>query len=390
MLAISRQKSMPDKKNYSPTPVVNEKVYIGRMHCRYCDKMYPQRKSIYERKGMLNGHRPQIARVKPMGIDLTALIVLFLLGLLLAGGCYILVSTPVPALTAPKSNTTNTNTHGSNEIMATGDVDVHPVYAALDENVPFAVRFTFTGNPNSLYCVGAWIYGGNNSVTYSQIWTNGNFSNTSASWQWRNQSYYTNFITNESGVFSHWLVLRSTGTIPNSGYDYVLRVRFREWNGSSWVTLNTVQYSYLNGTFVLINVTQPGSNWIESGGWIWGYVNSSTRTPLDNRVVVVKASNGTVLGTAFTEINDIDEGYDANGSGYYKVAVKAGTDYIVESWYDTELIGTVAGVTVNGAQGTHVDISASSTGEGITAFTILLALSGILLISRTKYGKKRQ
>jgi hypothetical protein len=264
------------------------------------------------------------------------------------------------------------------------------VYAALDENVPFAVRFTFTGNPNSLYCVGAWIYGGNNSVTYSQIWTNGNFSNTSASWQWRNQSYYTNFITNASGVFSHWLVLRSTGTIPNSGYDYVLRVRFREWNGSAWVTLNTVQYSYLNGTFVLINVTQPGSNWIESGGWIWGYVNSSTRTPLDNRAVVVKSSNGTVLGTAFTEINGIDEGYDANGSGYYKVAVKAGTDYIVESWYDTELIGAVAGVTVNGAQGTHVDISASSTGEGITAFTILLALSGILLISRTKYGKKRQ
>ncbi|MEM4308055.1 MAG: hypothetical protein QXU48_03195 [Thermoplasmata archaeon] len=346
-------------------------------------------RSIYQGKGFVNGHKAVLHAEKPHGIDIVTLVTLgAILLLIVAMFTYTLLNGGSFSGSHQSQSTTKGTTSNSQNILASGAVDVHPVYAALDENIPFAIRFTFTGNASTTYRVGAWIYGGVTNVNYSQVWTNGNFSNTSAPWGWHNQSYYTYFVTNETGKFSHWLVMRSTGMVPLSTYDYVLRVRFYEWNGTNWNTLNTVEYKNSTGTFKLVNVTQAGSGSIETGGWIWGYVNSSTKAPLDNRVVVVKDTSGTVLGTTFTEINGVDEGYDGFGSGYYKVAVKEGSNYNVEVWYDTELRGSISGVSVSGTQGTHVDIIADATPEGVSAIAVFAGLMSVALLSAIRTTKK--
>ncbi|MCX8173004.1 MAG: hypothetical protein N3F63_00120 [Thermoplasmata archaeon] len=351
--------------------------------------MVPGNRSIYNRKGLVNGHRTRLRAEKPHGIDIITLITLgAILLLIVAIFTYVLFNGVSSPGTHQSQSPVKNSASASQGILASGAVDVHPVYATLDENIPFAIRFTFTGNASTTYRMGAWIYGGSTSVNYSQVWTNGNFSNTSAAWGWRNQSYYTYFVTNETGKFSHWLVMRSTGVAPLSTYDYVLRVRFYEWNGTNWNTLNTVEYKNSTGAFKLVNVTQPGSGNIETGGWIWGYVNSTTNVPLDNRVVVVKNSAGTVLGTTFTEINGVDEGYDAFGSGYYRVAVKEGSNYDVEVWYDMELRGSISGVSVTGTQGTHVDITADATFEGITALAIFAGLIPVVFYSTKRKTRK--
>lgn len=345
-------------------------------------------KSISNRRGFVNGHKAPQHTEKPQGIDTTTLIVVCaIISIIVAIFAYAFCNNVSVLGNHQASARINSSTSPSQEILASGNVDVHPVYAALDENIPFAIRFTFTGNASTTYRMGAWIYGGVQNVNYSQVWTNGNFSDPNASWAWRNQSYYTYFTTNETGKFSHWIIMRSTGVAPLSTYDYVLRVRFYEWNGTNWITLNTVEYKNSTGTFKLVNVTQPGSNFVETGGWIWGYVNSSTKAPLDNRVVVVKDANGTVLGTTFTEINGVMEGYDDFGSGYYRVAVKEGSNYNVEVWYDTELRGSISGVGVIGAQGTHVDITADAASESFASIAIIFGILTGTLLSQRKTRK---
>ncbi|MGC9060204.1 MAG: hypothetical protein ACP5JR_03065 [Thermoplasmata archaeon] len=340
------------------------------------------KKGMYPGEGLVNGRRNQMISAKPIGVDITMILALAIVVFLILGiFIYAIVTGNFVQKNNVKGSTGSTvSEHEGSTILTAGAVDVHPVYASLDSSIPFAIRFTFTGNASTTYRMGAWIYGGNTSVIYSQVWTNGNFSNSSAAWNWYNQSYYTYFVTNDTGKFSHWVVLRSTGAVPISTYDYVLRVRFYEWNGTNWSYVNTVEFKNSTGQFKLVNVSQPGGGSIESGGWIWGYVNSSTKGPLNNRVIVVKDSGGNVLGTTFSEINGVDEGYDTFGSGYYRVAVKEGTNYSVEVWYDMELRGSISNVNVVSGQGTHVDITADPTSEGSTPFIIFcgIVVAGLL------------
>ncbi|MGC9090052.1 MAG: CehA/McbA family metallohydrolase, partial [Caldisericia bacterium] len=108
-----------------------------------------------------------------------------------------------------------------------------------------------------------------------------------------------------------------------------------------------------------LNMTSSGSGTL--GGWIEGYANLDGN-PAQNKIVVVKNSSGTIIGTYITEDNEVNEGY-SGGAGYFKVAVPAGTgcDYSVELWDPT-----TNSLYPNGSINNVCAPSAGSTVSGIT------------------------
>ena len=104
-------------------------------------------------------------------------------------------------------------------------------------------------------------------------------------------------------------------------------------------------------------------NMATNGGWVEGHAYgvgmtalASYSVPLAGHRVVVKDSGGTIVGLYATEDNGVAEGYNPGDTGYYKIAVPAGSDYTAEVWdANNALIGSpstpftvTAGATTSG------------------------------------------
>jgi hypothetical protein len=209
---------------------------------------------------------------------------------------------------------------------------------------PFAIYVTAQGqDPNSLYNIRCRL--GPTLAQYHH-WTGVN-------WGVGESSYVTSFpfTTDAGGNWSGWLVNKvyiSTAGTPTDSVG--LQPRMRKAGSSTNIYPSTI-------TINRMTMTATGY-----GGWVEGHAYQNGQ-PLANQIVVVKNASDQIVGTYITENNNVVEGYTSTDTGYYKVAVPAGTGFAVELWdrQTNALMGRQTGVDVTaGAVTPNIDLTAGN------------------------------
>ncbi len=212
-------------------------------------------------------------------------------------------------------NVTKNEGKGANAAgeRANDGIDIYPAYIANDTATPFAVHYSISNLvPNTNYYSKLRLRNATTLLYVNQLNTYNYGANT-----WTNDgTAWTacNVIhTDAAGNVAGWLVGRVFGTtLPAGPYDIVLRIRLSANYDCTDIASN----------IRLLNMTTEGC-------WLTGFVyEPDGTTPMENASVLVK-SGTTVIGTYMSENNGVNEGY-TNGSGYYRVAVPIGTNYVVE------------------------------------------------------------
>jgi hypothetical protein len=246
------------------------------------------------------------SRNRVLTLSLALTLALALLALLLS-------SPPSAASTLPAATATY------------GTVDIFPTYVANDGAVsagslmtgtPFLAHVAFTGlDPNTQY------YGPKGYVPGSGFnWNNNTWKTLNATW-----TGYITFTTDASGAWSGWFTLCADATYtPTIGN---FRAGCRKTDATT-----TLYTDYVSMTTMSI---------VTTGGWVEGHAYGVSGTspsgnrsaaPLVGHHVVVRDSGSTIMGIYATEDNGVAEGYDSGDTGYYKIAVPAGSGYTAEVW----------------------------------------------------------
>jgi hypothetical protein len=249
---------------------------------------------------------------------------------------------------------------------ATFAVVYYPKYLPADcttgtttpgNGTPFAVYFQLKGFiPNTLYALKSVIGPYPADMTHAISWKN----ETTNSWA----DYYTAYTsllkitTDSSGDWSGWLIAKLKSTVLPSGILlYRVRMRVYPFTGSDYVETSAVGVTSLNMS------TQ--------GGWIEGhaYVNGS---PAANKVIIVKDGSNNIVGTYLTEDNSVNEGYNPLDVGYFKVAIPAGSDYLIEMLdsSDNTILASINNISVTaGAVTSGVNIYATVNNSPVLDWT---------------------
>jgi len=207
--------------------------------------------------------------------------------------------------------------------LANGTVDFFPAYVANDGVVsagsltagtPFMAHVNFTGlDPNTQY------YGPKGYVPGSGFnWNNNTWKLGTAAW-----TGYTTFTTDASGAWAGWFVVcADAANTPTTG-------NFRAGCRKSGTTDNFYT-DYVSMTTMSMVAT---AGWVEGHAYGVGMTSlASYSVPLAGHRVVVRDSGGTIVGIYATEDNGVNEGYNSGDTGYYKIAVPAGSGYTAEVW----------------------------------------------------------
>jgi uncharacterized repeat protein (TIGR02543 family) len=229
---------------------------------------------------------------------------------------------------------------------------IYPKYLPIDcstntvtpgDGTPFAVYVVIEGFlSNKTYAVKSRAGPNSSDMTYAISWKDDSKN------QWANDNTdYTNLLkikTDSSGNWSGWLVAKVKKNITQGILLYRVRLKPEPYDGN-----------YIDSFSVGTN----SLNMLTQGGWIEGhaYVNN---IPVINGVIVVKDSNGNIIGTYLTEDNSVTEGYNSSDTGYFKVGVPEGSNYTIElrdPSTNLPYTGAVTGVSVTAGLLTSVDVN---------------------------------
>jgi hypothetical protein len=204
-------------------------------------------------------------------------------------------------------------------------------------------------------------------------------ANKGCMWNWQTNSWVVidntyNNLPSISGVtsWSGWIYIKEVTTHAGAT-DLRLRVRFRTGTTNADGTVYPTPMSMATA-----------GGWVEGHAYgVGGTALASYSAPLAGRRVVVKDSGGTIVGIYAIEDNGVAEGYNSGDTGYYKIAVPAGSGYTAEVWEaNNALIGSPSAsfAVTAGATKSGVDINAAPPEADLA---ITKAAPGLVLAGAT-------
>ncbi|MCX6667506.1 MAG: lamin tail domain-containing protein, partial [Euryarchaeota archaeon] len=233
------------------------------------------------------------------------------------------------------------------------NIELYPFYVPkiqddFDYSIPFAIRTKVSNySPNETYQLKAYVVG-NESNTWpaTQTWNGTN-------WQY---SYYYAFdiTTDEHGNWSDWIYLR----LNKEYQEYQKNI---ERNGTAYLKVKMKRNDSsdeISKKLYLLDTDESTSNGTK-GGYIVGRAEKNN-TFLENKIIIVENSTGTVTGIYVTENNGVEDGL-VTKPGYYKLASPVGTGNTIKFYENNgSLAHAIQNVTIE--QGDFgVDISSQKT-----------------------------
>jgi len=234
---------------------------------------------------------------------------------------------------------------------------------SCETGTPYAIYVTASDlSDTSTYLIKAYHYV-----------SGGDTTNRGCMWNWQTNSWlvidntYSN-LPSITGVtsWSGWIYIKDV-TAHAGVANLRLRTRFRTGTTNVDSTMSPTPMSMAT-----------------AGGWVEGHAYgigmtslASYSVPLAGHRVVVRDGGGTIVGIYATEDNGVAEGYDSGDTGYYKIAVPAGSDYTAEVWNaNNAIIGspsmpftvtvgtTTSGVDINAAP-PEADLAITKAAPGL-------------------------
>ena len=214
-----------------------------------------------------------------------------------------------------------------------------------------------TGTPYAIYVTASDLSDTSTYLIKAYHYLSSSTANKGCMWNWQTNSWlvmdnFYNNLPSISGVtsWSGWIYVKDV-TAHAGATDLRLRVRFR--TGTTNVGEGTVYPTPMS--------MATAGGWVEGHAYGVGTTSlASYSVPLSGHRVVVKDGGGTIVGLYATEDNGVNEGYNSGDTGYYKIAVPAGSGYTAEVWdANNALIGspsTPFAVTA-GAKTSGVDVN---------------------------------
>lgn len=171
-----------------------------------------------------------------------------------------------------------------------------PFYLPAD-GTPFWISVNFTGEPDSVYRLGGWIY----SKNYPAEFWNGE------KWVGGTRYCYISIQTDSSGYWSGHIAMRIS-KMPEKD-EYYLKIKVKDSQNNT-----VVEHKILHeGNFSIIPASECG--------WIEGYAERDGEY-LSGRSVEIYDSNGFLAGRTVSENNGIEDYREF--SGYFCFALPAG------------------------------------------------------------------
>ncbi|MDD5502546.1 MAG: phospholipase D-like domain-containing protein [Candidatus Thermoplasmatota archaeon] len=187
------------------------------------------------------------------------------------------------------------------------------------DGTPFWVSIYFSGEPNSEYNFGAWIYGGKSSIT--KLW-NGT--------DWRGGFCYFQIETDAIGNWNENIALRIS-VMPEPNYSYYLKLCIKNGEGGA-VAERKIRNE---GNFSIIPA--------EEMGFVEGYAERDG-IYISGEEVCAYDSSGALAGRCISERNGIED--YSKFAGYFRLALPSGNYNIKYNCGEFCAVSVAAGQTV--------------------------------------------